>query len=553
MRLHQVIDALEDRESYEKLHNEWKDVVQEIEGQNKFIATLQTLVEKQEKQLLNNKGIATELAAAKNELAAFDKQMTGLRQEARAFAMQKEKDLENAHSISRERLAEQKLLHEAERDELIAQHRAEMESQTLKLRAELSQMEKDAQLQLENLTADASKVERRLAEQIESIREDADACMQDARRNEQNLYDELEQSKSELEISSAELNKASDVIRRVSEELQSKTAEQQASAMELARMEEELHGLKWNQKLRTEESEKALRMMHDSLTALNDKYEERGCTLQELVAEKKKLEEQATAMEKSMSELTAALKGMQSRTLEIAQAKDDALSEKTQMMSNMESSLEKLLVERENMKNERDLAQSQLKHMQHQMSQVAEGRTTQADLIRTTLESQLVAMQEEFRNDMEKLHEENNRQMMEQKARTQEKIRALEQSTDDLQKDRTELVEQLEVVARETLTDDHMARLSADNRALRLQVQELQENIKHLSTSEPSVVGDNASKPAEPSGTTEELQMKELEEVVVAQNKELKNVLKQLQELQEEKRKLTDSCEEMEQTEKVWS
>lgn len=581
----QVIDALEDRESYEKLHTEWEQVVHEIDGQNKFVATLQSLVEKQERQLLENKGIATELAAAKNELAAFEKQVTGMRQEARAFAVQKEKDLENAHNIWEERLERQKLLEDAERDRMISQHRAEIESKETQFRSDLRNME-------ERLTSDTSDIQRQLTSQldaqIDSIRKDADVRLQNARQVEQRLQGELKESKAELENSSSELEKASNALSRMSEELQAKTAAQHSTATKLAEMEQELHGLKWSQQSNTSESEKALRLMHDSLTALNNKYEERGCTIQNLRAEKIKLDEslialsekyeergsivqelraekiqlmeQAEALRKSTSGLTVALKDIHS--------KDDIVSEKNRMLSEMEDSLQKSLMDRESMKNERDLAQTQLKQMHHQMCQVVQDRTSQADLIRTTLESQLAAMQEEFRVDMEKLHEENSRHMKEQKERTQQKIRALEQSTDDLQKDRKELVEQLEVVVKETLTDDHLASLSADNRALRLQVRHLQEAIKPstapggheaLHAPDASVVGDTNGTSSEPSGTTVKLQIEELEEVVVAQNQELKNVLKAMQELEaenstlhEENRRLSDSFDEMLQTEKTW-
>ena len=581
----QVIDALEDRESYEKLHTEWEQVVHEIDGQNKFVATLQSLVEKQERQLLENKGIATKLAAAQNELAAFEKQVTGMRQEARAFAVQKEKDLENAHNIWEERLERQKLLEHAERDRMTSQHRAEIESKETQFRLDLRNME-------ERLTSDTTDIQQKLTSQldaqIDSIRKDADGRLQKAREVEQRLQGELKESKAELENLSSELEKASNALSRMSEELQAKTAAQHSTATKLAQMEQELHGLKWSEQSNKSESEKALRLMHDSLTALNNKYEERGCTIQnlraekikldesltalnekyaerdiivqELRAEKTKLTEQAEALRKSASGLTVALKAIHSN--------DDIVSEKNRMLSEMEDSLRKSLMDRESMKNERDLAQTQLKQMHHQMCQVVEDRTSQADLIRTTLESQLAAMQEEFRVDMEKLHEENSRHMKEQKERTQQKIRALEQSTDDLQKDREELMEQLEVVVKETLTDDHLARLSADNRSLRLQVQLLQEAIKPstapgshqaLQSPDASVVGDTNSMSSEPPGTTVKLQMEELEEVVVAQNQELKNVSKAMQELQaenstlhEENRKLSDSCDEILQTEKTW-
>jgi len=79
-------------------------VVLEIEDQHKFIATLQALVEKQERQLLDSKGLAAKLAAANNELAAFERQMSGIRQEAREYAMQKETDIASIRTMSRNAL-----------------------------------------------------------------------------------------------------------------------------------------------------------------------------------------------------------------------------------------------------------------------------------------------------------------------------------------------------------------------------------------------------------------------------------------------------------------
>jgi len=545
-------------------------VVLEIEDQHKFIATLQALVEKQERQLLDSKGLAAKLAAANNELAAFERQMSGIRQEAREYAMQKETDIASIRTMFEQRLAEQKrdleLMQVAEKDRSLAQHETERSAQAAKFRAELGKFQKEA-----------------------------DDCLKSAKVVEQQLREELQVCKAELEDSSAELQKASDVLKRVSDELKDKTAEQEAGATKLAQMEEELHGSKWRQQCDKEESEKAIRMVHDSLTVLNTRYEERGSVIEELQADKNKLKLQAEALEQSLSNLTAALKASQeeqSKTHELVQSNEQVASDKTQMMIDMEESLRRLLAERENMKNERDVAQNQLKQlnynvlqgegevsseitqmeeslrkmrlekeimknerdlaqgqlqqMHQQMQQVAEDRTSHSDLIRATLESQLAAMQEEFRTDMANLHEENRRQMSEQEEKTRNKIHALEQSTDDLQKDREELIEQLEMVVNESFTDEHVVRLSADNRALRLQVQELRAGIERLSAPELSDGDDAVLKQG---GTVE--QMEELEEVVVAQNQELKSVLKRIRDLQDENLKMKDAYEEMEQMEKV--
>lgn len=134
---------------------------------------------------------------------------------------------------------------------------------------------------------------------------------------------------------------------------------------------------------------------------------------------------------------------------------------------------------------------------------------------------------------MASLKSESEKQLAEEakkhEIRTVTKVLALESTTQELTNEREALLLQLEGV----IADDQKAQLSADNRALKMQVQQLEEEVQHLqkleeasSTRDPEYT-DRASPIADPN-------ISDMEAVTSALREKLREALQTIQTLQDQ-------------------
>ena len=323
----EVIDALEQRQAQQQalLDHDVEAVRQEVDSQNNLIKQLQLLVQEQgqelhERQLLEEE-LRREVAAAATPRVV---------EELTARLTEKREELEKEMTERKRLEARIELLQKQEKVHVLEKDRA-----ATRFSEELRSIREQMQRQMSDFAADTAALKARAAQQFESSDREMHAQMQIYKDRAAKAEHDAQISRNKYEEVDNELHEATELIARMKEKLEARDGS--SAEMELSLREVKA------------ESEKALRMLHDSLTDLNTKYEARGQAIDDLRGKKAVLEEELAVARRSLSELSGTVAQFETKSKDMAERyskRERKIVDK--LMSDMEESVEKMKSERDN-------------------------------------------------------------------------------------------------------------------------------------------------------------------------------------------------------------
>ena len=323
----EVIDALEQRQAQQQalLDHDVEAVRQEVDSQNNLIKQLQVLVQEQgqelhERQLLEEE-LRREVAAAATPRVV---------EELTARLTEKREELEKEVTERKRLEARIELLQKQEKVHVLERDRA-----ATRFSEELRNIREQTQRQMSDFAADTAALKAKAAQHVESSDREMHAQMQMYKDRAAQAEHDAQISRNKYQEVDNELHEATELIARMKEKLEARDGS--SAEMELSLRE-----------VKTE-SEKALRMLHDSLTDLNTKYEARGQAIDDLRGKKAELEEELAVARRSLSELNSTVAQFETKFKDMAERyskRERKIVDK--LMSDMEESVEKIKAERDN-------------------------------------------------------------------------------------------------------------------------------------------------------------------------------------------------------------